>query len=413
MSTFHISSRPACRPKSLSLALLLFLFLTTVLPSAVAPASATSTRPTAFHIGEIEGERTDNPTQSGILTDSTTSTPPSSTALKAAPAMLYESGTNVTMFRWYSSGTSFGRYGSHWTVPSGYALSRVGNRMVSGDFNGDGTDDIATAYDYDTYFRLHVWLGGVTWQGSSGWYEGILNLDNVQGRLVAGDWDGDGRDDLALGYDYGGNTARIYRYRSTGSSFSHMAGDWVSNDGAYAFSRVNDRMVSGDFNNDGRDDIATAYSYTGPYFRFHVWLDGVTYWSSWYESGSYDLARDEGRMVAGDWNGDGRADLALGHDYGNNSARIVRFTSTGSSFSHTANDWSVSSGYAFSRVGDRMAAGDVNGDGLDDIAVAYSYSPSFRFHVWLSGATYRGSTGWYESTLDLDNVQGRFVLGRW
>jgi hypothetical protein len=60
-----------------------------------------------------------------------------------------------------------------------------------------------------------------------------------------------------------------------------------------------------------------------------------------------------------------------------------------------------------------MAAGDVNGAGRDDVVMAYNYSNDgfFRLHVWLNGVSYQG--GWYQGTFTLNNVQDRFVLGRW
>jgi hypothetical protein len=74
----------------------------------------------------------------------------------------------------------------------------------------------------------------------------------------------------------------------------------------------------------------------------------------------------------------------------------------------------VQSGYSLGLVGDRMAADDVNGDHRDDVVVAYDYGPDFRYHVFLDGASYQGSTGWYDSgTFELNNVGDRMVLGVW
>jgi hypothetical protein len=287
----------------------------------------------------------------------------------------------------------------------------AGNRMASGDFNGDGIDDVATAYDYGGFFRFHVWLSGVSSPVS--WYQSNpFTLANVQGRMVAGDWNGDGKDDLALAYDYGNNTARIFRFFSNGSSFTLSNTDWMAS--TYALGSVGDRMAAGDVNGDGKDDIVMAYDY-GNFFRLHTWLSGVSYQGGWYEGSPTTLASVQGRIVTGDWNGDGRDDLALASDLGNHTVRIFRFFSSGASFSPsgTAGDWiSGTGGYDLSEVGDRMAAGDVNGDGRDDVVMAYAYDIGvFKLHVWLNGVS--SPATWYDGSFTLGNVQNRFVLGRW
>jgi hypothetical protein len=45
---------------------------------------------------------------------------------------------------------------------------------------------------------------------------------------------------------------------------------------------------------------------------------------------------------------------------------------------------------------------------------AYDYGSDFRYHVWLSGSSYTGSAGWYDSgAFDLATVNGRLVMGIW
>jgi hypothetical protein len=69
--------------------------------------------------------------------------------------------------------------------------------------------------------------------------------------------------------------------------------------------------------------------------------------------------------------------------------------------------------FALSNVGDRVAVGDVDGNGTDDLVLAYQNADNtFTTHVWKSGLSYGGK--WYTSgTFVLSNVGGRFVLGGW
>jgi hypothetical protein len=96
---------------------------------------------------------------------------------------------------------------------------------VCGDFDGDGMDDIASFYDYGNgAARIHVWLceNGYQfrYQGAEGWWaipQGY-DVNHIVG-TVSGDFDGDGLDDIAAFYDYGNNQIRIHLWLSTGSNF--------------------------------------------------------------------------------------------------------------------------------------------------------------------------------------------------
>ena len=58
--------------------------------------------------------------------------------------------------------------------------------LAAGDFNGDGRADLATPYDDgNSAARLHVWLGGLSCQGSDGWWatDTSYTLDAVDARM--------------------------------------------------------------------------------------------------------------------------------------------------------------------------------------------------------------------------------------
>ncbi|GIH08297.1 hypothetical protein Rhe02_63640 [Rhizocola hellebori] len=337
-----------------------------------------------------------------LLTDTTTVT-------GAAPAMFYGTGTSPILFRWYSSNTAFPR-ANDWTTSGSYSVSQIGDRMASGDFNGDGTDDIVVAYDYGSTFRFHVFEDGYYYQGDAGWYtSGSFAVENVAGRMVVGNWDGDLYDDVAMLYDAGGGNSRIYTWRSTGSGFELLSQQDIA---GYSVANIGDRVAAGDVDGDGHDDIVVAYS-LGSTFRFDVFPFGIYSRSTWYTSGSFSLSNVGNRFVVGDWDEDGDAEPALLYDYGGGHVRLWRWISNSAVFQLT-NDWSVASGYSGALVGDRIAADDVNGDGRDDIVTAYDYGPNFRYHVFLDGYLYQGAGGWYTSgTFELNNVSDRLVLGRW
>src|SRR5262245_47921635 len=122
-------------------------------------------------------------------------------------------------------------------------------------------------------------------------------------------------------------------------------------------------VVTGDFNNDGRPDLAVGDS--------HLVSDGVTIllgnaaFGFTEPPGSPIVMKTQGRrsLVVGDFNRDGKADLAAANAAINGVSILLgngsgRFTFTPES--PYVRDW----------VPSAIAKGDVNRDGADDLVVA-------------------------------------------
>ncbi|MDA0638975.1 VCBS repeat-containing protein, partial [Nonomuraea sp. MCN248] len=81
---------------------------------------------------------------------------------------------------------------------------------------------------------------------------------------------------------------------------------------------------------------------------------------------------------------------AMMRDDGDGSMTIYRWKSTRSEFDR-ASDYN-SGGWTMANTGDRVAAGDVNGDGKDDVVATYQNTDgTFSFHVWKNGVSYAGT----------------------
>ncbi|MFI6710691.1 FG-GAP-like repeat-containing protein [Nonomuraea sp. NPDC050478] len=323
------------------------------------------------------------------------------------PAMMRDDGDgSMTIYRWTSSGSAFGRASDY--TSGGWTMANTGDRVASGDVDGDGKDDVVAAYqNSDGTFSFHVWKNGVSYAGK--WYtSGPYALGPVGGRLVVADLTGDGRAEPAMMRDDGDGSMTIYRWTSTGSAFSR-ATDYTS--GGWTMANVGDRVASGDVDGDGKDDVVAAYQNSDGTFSYHVWKNGLSYAGKWYTSGPYALGPVDGRLVVADLTGDGKAEPAMMRDDGDGSMTIYRWTSSGSAFSR-ASDY-TSGGWTMSNVGNRVASGDVDGDGKDDIVATYQNSDgTFSYHVWKNGVSYAGK--WYTSgPYALGPVDGRLVLGNW
>jgi len=275
----------------------------------------------------------------------------------------------------------------------------------------DTLTDIVTFYDYgDCETRLHAFIStanGFSYQGSQGWWSSTNYCASAISQAVSGDFDGDGDDDIATFFDYGNNETRIHVFKANSRSFEYQGSQgWWSATG-YNASKVK-YALSGDFNNDGKDDIAGFYDYGSGESRIHVWLsvgDSFKYqWSSgWWNVKGYWLS-STADSVAEDFNGDGRADLAIFYDYGSGESRIHVWLSNGTSFRYQGSSgWWKVKGYYLKSVASVLPGffNTANETNREDIVTIYDYPGSeTRIHAFSSTGSrfsYQGSQGWWSS----------------
>ena len=243
------------------------------------------------------------------------------------------------------------------------------------DFNGDGFDDVAAAYDQGSdRTTLPVWNGGPNGLGvpEVKWDSGNGQFTAWKARWLTGDFNGDGRSDAAAFYNYGsGNTSLFVSY-ATATGFGPLEQKWNSGPGNTP--AETSRVVAGDFNADGRADIAAFYDHGSAITRMYVWNGTATGFDAavvkW-DSGAGGWDQYKATFLAADFTGDGRVDIAAKYYYGENNTALFLFEATAAGFNAPVQKWSSPNGWNVNNA--RYAVGDYNGDGRADIGAFYNY----------------------------------------
>ncbi|MFH1213656.1 MAG: FG-GAP-like repeat-containing protein [Candidatus Neomarinimicrobiota bacterium] len=217
--------------------------------------------------------------------------------------------------------------------------------VTAGDFNGDGSLDLAVSNWNSTTVSILINNGSGTFTQSS-----TPGVGSSPYSVIAGDFNGDGSLDLAVA-NCGSNTISVLINNGSGT-FTQSSTPGVGSNPLSA--------TAGDFNGDGSLDLAVANSGST---TVSILINNGS--GTFTQSSTPSVGSNPYSVTAGDFNGDGSLDLAVAN-YGSNTVSILINNGSGtftqrSTPSVGSNPWSVT-------------AGDFNGDGSLDLAVANYYS---------------------------------------
>ncbi len=237
----------------------------------------------------------------------------------------------------------------------GFPFGQAGDQIAPADYDGDGKTDIA------------VWRGTVPGAGNSAYFYITNSADNTfraaqfgaTGDIpVSGDWDGDGRADLAV-YREGASGGQSFFYYRPSSQLG-------VNFNTIALGTAGDKPLVGDFDGDGKLDAAVFRASTATWIILRS-SDGVT------TQTNFGLSTDI--PTPADFDGNGTANIAVFRP-----SNGTWFTST-----NPANNYGA---IQFGTNGDVPVAADYDGDGRADVAV---FRPSNG--AWYLNRSTQGFTG--------------------
>jgi hypothetical protein len=249
----------------------------------------------------------------------------------------------VRLFLLLSDGSRYNAASQPVWSGTGWHVSQL--KVVAGDFNGDGYDDLAELQGLaGAQSRLYVQLSN---QGAFGapvlqWDSGAGNLALDQASLVAGDFTADGYTDLAEVYDAGGGVSRLMVHASNHGQFGAPLTQWTSAAGTFSASRA--RFVAANVDGDAAhgDEIVALYDDGAATARLVTFVDHGGTWTSgtWWSSGTGGFDATHAAVLrAGDYDGDGRADVAVLYDTGAGTRRLSTFASSGTGFAAGQDRW--------------------------------------------------------------------------
>ena len=231
--------------------------------------------------------------------------------------------------------------------------------LASGDFNGDGKPDLAYTNDYNVsgsgdndIGKVAIALNNGTGSPFSGGSSSYLDIGTNPYGLIACDLNSDGIIDLAAASSpESGNNGSISVLLGNGNgSFLSAINTSVGTRARY--------LAAGDFNQDGRQDLALTQSDADNNLRVLLG-DGAGSFSSQSTLGFGSVTWPRG-VVSGDFNHDGYLDLAAAANLGDN---VSLFLGDGSGGFAPRRAFATGDGAI------HLVAADFDRDGLPDLAV--------------------------------------------
>lgn len=245
--------------------------------------------------------------------------------------------------------------------------------MAAGDFNGDGKLDLVAVVSGASYRNVAILLGN-----GAGEFSPAINysIGSSATSIAAGDFNGDGKLDVV--------TANTNDF-----SFSLLLGNGNGSFGAPAKFILGaganpQSIVVGDFNNDGKLDVATGATSNNISVVLGNGAGGFGSPTNFATAPAPKLAVSGDfpyYLVTGDFNGDSNLDIITS----NSANNISILLGDGNGNFGTATNYAVGSGPIY------VASGDFNGDGKRDLVTVNAGSNDISILLGEGTGSFKGS----------------------
>jgi gliding motility-associated-like protein len=270
----------------------------------------------------------------------------------------------ITIFRNISSSGSI--TATSFATGVSFSVGAQPYSVAIGDLDGDGKPDLAVSnYGSLTISVLH----NTSTSGSINTSSFAAKLDFSTGQepfgVSIGDVDGDGKSEMVVS-NIGNNTISIFR--NTSSVGSIDASSFAARQN-FAVNDVPNGTAIGDLDGDGKPDIVVAHYGSNPTVSV---FRNISSSGSINLSAKVDFALGSGpqTVVIGDIDGDGKPDLATANQNSNNIS-VLRNTATSGSID--ASSFAAKVDFGTNASPQTIAIGDLDGDGKPDLAtVSYN-----------------------------------------
>jgi len=227
-----------------------------------------------------------------------------------------------------------------------YPVGKGPRNLATADFNGDGKPDLVTANNIDATITVLLNNGNGTFRTGSTYTFGTAPSD-----VVAGDFNGDGKIDLAV-VPCGNSAANVACVLLGNGDGTFQSAS------SYPTSAAPNMLVAGDFNADGKLDLAITNS-----SGVDVLLgngDGTFQSPLTFSLGTFAFG-----IASADFNGDSKLDLAITNG---NPNKVSILLGNGDGTFHAGSSYTLSSNVL------GLTVADLNLDKKADLVIANSYA---------------------------------------
>lgn len=305
-----------------------------------------------------------------------------------------------------------------WNSGTGNWRSMAVSKILVGDFSGSGKDQIAVFYDYGSN-HTGLWIFSATsstsFEAAQVWDSGSGNWNaNAMAQIVTGDFSGSGKDEIAVYYDYGNNQTALWLFASCKVNSFQPTKVWDSGSEKQRANSIA-QIVVGDFSGEGKDEIAVFYDYGSD--ETSMWIFSIDNYAAqvnqlWDSGPEKWRASAMVKTVVGNFSNSGKNEIAIFYDYGNNQSGLWIFSIANNGSLETTQVWKSKSGEWEANAMTQVVAGNFFGTGKDEIAIFYRYHQN-QTGLWIFSIASNSSietTKVWESDFDGWNARSMSMI---